>query len=373
MADALALSVAQLTPAGRGAVATLQLRGFNVAAQVAPCCTLASGIPLAEQPLQRILFARWGSEPAEEVVLCRLTPDVVELHCHGGAAAVERILNQLRTLGFTVVPWQQALDSTDPIAHNARAALAEAQTERTAAILLDQYQGALRRALETILADLQVEDAARARWGLSELLAHSAIGQHLTRPWKVVLSGPPNVGKSSLVNALLGFSRAIVAPTPGTTRDVVTATTALLGWPVELADTAGRRRATDPLEQAGIAYAQAAADAADLVLEIVDARDGQTQIPSRPAEACLRVYNKADLLPAESPGPTGLLVSAHTGVGLPELQSAIIQTLVPNPPAAGAAVPFRLEQLAALATTAAQVDRGKLKLAASTLAALLGV
>ena len=69
----------------------------------------------------------------------------------------------------------------------------------------------------------------------------------------VVLSGAPNVGKSSLINALVGYERAIVFAEPGTTRDVVTAGTAVDGWPIELADTAGLRESTDPLEAAGIA------------------------------------------------------------------------------------------------------------------------
>jgi len=371
MADAPALQVSRLTAPGRGAVATLQLRGAGMAERIAGCCQLASGRPLAERPLRAILFARWGDEPAEEVVLSRLTETVLEVHCHGGSAAVERILVQLAALGFVQTPWEQTLASADPLANDALAALAEAPTERTAAILLDQYHGALRRAVEAIFADLQSGDLATARWRLSELLSQASLGQRLTRPWRVVLSGPPNVGKSSLVNALLGFSRAIVAPTPGTTRDVVSATTALLGWPVELSDTAGRRRAGDPLEQAGIARAMAAADAADLVLEVVDALDPVAPSSFATSSSRLRVCNKIDLLPAGAPVPEGLPVSARTGAGLAELQAAIIQALVPNPPAAGAAVPFRAEHAAVLATAAAQVDRGKTASAVATLETLL--
>ena len=366
-----ALQVSQLTAPGRGAVATLQLRGEGIAERIAGCCRLASGRRLAERPLRAILFARWGHEPAEEVVISRLTETLVELHCHGGSAAVERILAHLATLGFVQTPWDQAVASADPLTDDARAALAEATTERTAAILLDQYHGALRRALEELLADLRSGDTTTARWRLSGLLSRASLGQRLTRPWRVVMSGPPNVGKSSLVNALLGFSRAIVAPTPGTTRDVVSATTALLGWPVELSDTAGRRRAEDPLEQAGIARALAAADAADLVLEVFDAREPAVSPLFATSGRRLRVGNKIDLLPAGSPVPEGLLVSARTGAGLADLQAAIVQALVPNPPSVGAAVPFRAEHVAALATAAAQVDRNKAALAVATLESLL--
>ena len=85
-------------------------------------------------------------------------------------------------------------------------------------------------------ADLQ---AAAAR--IREWLAWEDFGLHLTRPWNVVLAGRPNVGKSSLINALLGYTRSIVFDQPGTTRDVVTAATAIDGWPIELSDTAGLR------------------------------------------------------------------------------------------------------------------------------------
>ena len=87
----------------------------------------------------------------------------------------------------------------------------------------------------------------------------------------MVIAGPPNVGKSSLINALLGFQRAIVFDLPGTTRDVVTAVTALDGWPVELSDTAGLRSSDDPLELAGIEQAHRQAAAADCLLLVFDA------------------------------------------------------------------------------------------------------
>ncbi len=355
--------VVQLTPPGRGAVASLRLLGAEAAERAAACVRLASGKPLADQPLRRILFAHWGDAPSEEVVLSRLAEDVVEVHCHGGTAAVTRILEQLRGVGFEVVPWQAAvIQSEDPIASSARIALASALTRRTAAILLDQANGALTRELERIAAHLHRDEVTEARSLLDALLARAPVGLRLTRPWRIVLRGAPNVGKSSLANALLGYARAIVAATPGTTRDVVTAVAALAGWPVELADTAGERHSADPLEQAGIARAHAAAQGADLVLDVLDARDdAQILEPGRPA---LRVFNKVDLLPAGAPLPGEIAVSARTGQGLRALEQAIVDALVPAPPPPGTAVPFLAAQISALESSRAALHAGDLSCAA---------
>src|SRR5690606_34057111 len=138
----------------------------------------------------------------------------------------------------------------------ARQALERATTERVALVLLDQWQGALERQCESILARLRAGEVDVAAQQLERLSSTWQVGRWLTRPARIVLTGPPNVGKSSLVNRLVGYERAIVFDEPGTTRDVVTATTAIDGWPVVLGDTAGIRDATGELEQAGIALAR---------------------------------------------------------------------------------------------------------------------
>src|SRR5207237_636472 len=103
--------------------------------------------------------------------------------------------------------------------------LSKAPTVRTASIQLDQYRGAFARAVEAALADPAL---------IPELARFAPVGRHLVAPWAVAVVGPPNVGKSSLVNALAGYQRAVVSDVPGTTRDVVRTLVALDGWPVEL-------------------------------------------------------------------------------------------------------------------------------------------
>src|SRR5205085_10015517 len=124
--------------------------------------------------------------------------------------------------------WQELEKPRDvrPWAFDDRALepLTRATTVRTASILLDQYHGAFTRAVEAALAEPA---------HVAEFARYAPLGRHLVAPWTVAVVGPPNVGKSSLVNALAGYQRAVVSDMPGTTRDVVRTLVALDGWPVE--------------------------------------------------------------------------------------------------------------------------------------------
>jgi tRNA modification GTPase len=230
-------------------------------------------------------------------------------------------------------------------------------------------------AIVQLLADQQQAAAATA---LGRLLDRADLGLHLTQPWQVVVAGAPNAGKSSLVNAILGYQRAIVWPEPGTTRDVLTASTAIDGWPVELTDTAGLRAAGEPIEAAGVARAQQQIAAADLVLVIADTTapwndDLYRQVSrGRNSRTLVIAHNKCDLLAPPADGrPAGIAISAKTGTGIDELLAAVSRAIVPQPPLPGAAVPFTNEQVAAIHTANAHLSRGDARAASGALTALL--
>lgn len=163
---------------------------------------------------------------------------------------------------------------------------------------------------------------------LSGLLSTAPLGQRLRSGYRLVLLGPPNVGKSSLLNALLGLDRAIVSPVPGTTRDTVEESIVLAGFPVRLVDTAGLRPSPDPVEQEGIHRTRRAAEQADLILALIDRTQAKDPCESEWPHwngKLLRVLTKADQ-PAVFPGE-GHPVSAQTGEGLEQLRQTVARRL----------------------------------------------
>jgi tRNA modification GTPase len=339
-----------LTPEGRGAVAVLLVAGANAFKIVAGLFVGHGSKPLRKHPPGRIVHGRWRSAEGEEIVVCRCTECTVEVHCHGGKAASERIVADLVAAGCREIGWAEwsANSEANPLRAAARRLLAEARTERAARILLDQYDGVLENKLQVAIDSLGGDHIAAAAEQLHELLARAAIGLHLATPWKVAIAGPPNVGKSSLLNALVGYQRAIVFDQPGTTLDAVTAAAAIDGWPIELIDTAGLRDAAEELEAAGIQRAMRQIESADLVIWVEQV--GHPAAP--PPEAMLHVLNKVDLVDAGGVAAPhdAILISTLTGQGIAELADAIVRRLTGEPPAPGAAVPFMTDQVAAIRT-----------------------
>lgn len=321
-------TVELLTGAGRSAIAVLRVTGDLARLEEAPpLFRAAHGRPLCQQPVNVLCFGSWGAAPAEDVVLARTSEQSLEVSCHGGIAAIQRIQKSLVERGF--VPHEVALEGVWSM-------VTQARTQRAADILLEQTTGLGDREL-TRLESLTGE--AR-KSGVAAMQSWLPLVQHLTSPWEVVLCGRPNVGKSSLMNAIAGFTRSIVSAEAGTTRDLVTLDTAIEGWPVRLTDSAGIRDTVHPIEQEGVRRTRAALAQADLAIMLWDA----SQLPNPEdyellelATRRLVVLHKSDLPPATGVAwpPGSLAVSSQSGQGVGELLRRIAQHLVPAVPPAG--------------------------------------
>lgn len=355
------------TPAGQGAVALLRISGSS-ALDVAAC------VFRGKQPIRSIrarvayfggLFD--GEQKLDEVLLTYFAApasftgeDVVEIACHGGTLLTRRILELLLRSGaraanpgeFTQRAFLNAkLDLTqaeavmDLIGAQSDLAL-RAATEQLEGRLGDRIRG-LRELLLEVLAHIEAyidfpEDdidpdtgsvlGARmdaVRLSLERLLATASQGRVLREGARTVIYGVPNVGKSSLLNRLLGFERAIVSPAAGTTRDTLEEVVMLRGWPIRLIDTAGVRDALDLIEAEGIGRTKLQLERADLVLQVVDASrprlEGQVLADAR----VLLILNKSDLPEDMSwGGVEGVRLSCVSGEGFDRLEDAIESRLV---------------------------------------------
>ncbi|CAM3895183.1 tRNA uridine-5-carboxymethylaminomethyl(34) synthesis GTPase MnmE [Deinococcus frigens] len=284
--------------------------------------------------------------------------NVVELQSHGSPAVLTRVLARALELGARPArPGEFTLRAylagrLDLAQAEAVLGLVEAQTDgarRQASLGLSgalgarvaRVAGGLIRALAAIQAMLDYPEEgvpdedraaplAHARAELEALLASARAGQVSTRGARLALIGRPNAGKSSLLNALVGFERSIVTAIPGTTRDYLEAELELAGVPVTLVDTAGLRETLDEIEAAGVRQARALANAADLVLVLEDGSTEREELPldvtGKPARV-IRLRTKADL-PASWSDAALLDVSAVTGAGLSQLREAIRAALL---------------------------------------------
>lgn len=349
------LEVVRLTPPGRGAVASILLHGPGAVAVFTenwrgPRLTDEADRPYIEKPI----FGRFRisdandseSEVYEEIVVHLPEPDAVEIHCHGGSAVVTAIESIFCRQGAAIRNFLDGFGPAKTQADRAFRLLPFAPTERTFQILLDQVNGALERERQEIRELSKEERRLRfRRWR-----ENARWGRHLVEPFHVVLAGPANAGKSRLFNAILGFQRAIVDSQAGTTRDVVSAKTALDGFPVTFHDTAGFREieretgleAEHDLERQGIERSAAWITRADLVLWVVDATVPETEpVIAIPGDRLIRCQNKIDLLAEMSPSDDSdvLRVSAMTETGIDRLLDRIIRRLVPRVPEPLEAVP----------------------------------
>lgn len=323
-------TVSLLTAPGTGAIATIEVRGPR-AYSLAKHLFKPAGKSLPEAPdVNRFYFGTLG---ADEVVLAVAATDAIEVHCHGGRRVVRWVIEQFTS--HACVEATRTLRSPG----EGFELLQRAPTLRTASILLDQLNGAFANEVRRILALIKT-DPRGATFSLHRFAElGNTVGRHLVEPWKVVVAGSPNVGKSSLVNALAGYQRAVISEVTGTTRDAVGVRVAFDGWPVELIDTAGIREA-EGLEAEGIERSRGEMAGADLVLWVLDATASEWVWPLGGSPVPLHtVVNKCDA-PSRWAGACGMpLVSARTGVGVPELAAQLVARLVPSVSASGA-VPF---------------------------------
>jgi len=252
--------------------------------------------------------------------------DVLELTCHGGQAIVDQLLEALFQQGARIAERGEFTkraflnDKLDLIQAEAVADLIESTSRATAKAAQRSLEGVFSKELCLLsneLTELRAEveasldfpeedlaetkhkksletklEAAQKRFQL--LLTSTEKACRVREGITVVLTGRPNVGKSSLLNTLCGHERAIVNRAPGTTRDTLDETILLDGFLVRLIDTAGIRNAKNPIEQEGIARAKKAAASADCVLRIVDASAKQPE-KIEPSENTIVVKNKIDL------------------------------------------------------------------------------
>jgi tRNA modification GTPase len=371
--------VAVATASGRGAVGIVRVSGPDLAAFVVALLGRAlqprhaTYLPFNDAvgvTIDRGLAIRF---PAPHSYTGE---DVLELQAHGGPVVLQLLLARCLELGAAHLPGLRLAepgefteraflnDKLDLAQAEAVADLIEASTEAAARSAGRSLTGAfsdeinalrdrlieLRMLVEATLdfpeEEIDFLEKANARGRLQAIAAQvdavlerARQGALLREGITVVLAGQPNVGKSSLLNALAGAELAIVTPIAGTTRDKVSSTIQIEGVPVHVIDTAGLRDSTDEVEKIGVARSWGEIERADAVLLLHDlTRLGEpdyeagealiaARLPAalRASDRLLHVFNKADAAPAGAPAPDRLVVSARTGRGIAALRAKLLE------------------------------------------------
>ena len=362
--------VALSTPPGRGALALVRASGPlvpDLARQISGEALLPS-----RTACLRILHDADGRALDQGVLTFYPAPDsatgedVLEISCHGAPAVIEALLFRLRSLGARPAEpgefSRRAFEAgkMDLAQAQAVADLIAATTGRAARCAARVLKGDISREISSILQEIvdirvyiegaldfpdeDVDWLAESDFGsrlsglagqVEQLIRRARQGRTVGVGIRLALLGPPNVGKSSLLNHFTGADTAIVTAQPGTTRDVLTASFQIDGIPLILADTAGIRPAEAEAEIEGIRRSWRAAEEADLILQVFDAHAGwseadeeiKNRLPECPA---LVLVNKCDLLadgiPASGP-EDAIRLSAKLGHGIEALKEQIIRLL----------------------------------------------
>ncbi|BBL93456.1 tRNA modification GTPase MnmE [Thermus thermophilus] len=351
------------TPPGKGAIGVVRLSGegaLEIAARVwrgkDPRRLKGGRFALGE-----VVDPKTGEAIDQAILLVFRAPrsytgeDLVEFQTHGSPAVLRRVMEVLvaegaRPAGRGEFTFRAYLNGKMDLAQaEAVLALIEAEGELARRQALRALEGALSRRIEALenrllnlLAHIQalldypeegvepMEAERTIREVLAEveaLLAQAKASRLAQKGARLALIGAPNAGKSSLLNALLGYERALVSPIPGTTRDYLEAPLELFGIPLVAVDTAGVRETEDPVERMGVERALGIAEEADLVLYVVDRSQPKPAPPPLPWARTLKVATKSDLPPAWE-DPEFLPVSSLTGEGLDRLKEALREALL---------------------------------------------
>ena len=369
MANEVVAAIA--TPQGRGGIGVVRISGPNLAHMLH---ALVSKDVAPRHATRADFLSADGAAIDQGLVLYFQAPhsytgeDVIELQGHGGPVVLQMLLQRCLELGARVAEpgefTKRAFlnDKLDLAQAESVADLIDASTAQAARCAVRSLQGEfsdqigamvaaltdLRMLVEATLdfpeEDVEILERAKTRSRLdavrrqlAQIIAASRQGRLLREGIQVVLAGQPNVGKSSLLNALAGVERAIVTEIPGTTRDAIRETINLNGVPLHVIDTAGLREPRDPVEKIGIGKTWEAIAAADLVLWVSDVTRVETRVAD-PALAThlpvgtprLHIVNKIDIVGVapylrSEPGVAEAGVSAKTGAGLDLLRSAMLE------------------------------------------------